>query len=124
MAYHYLWPEVFMLVHILVGWLVSAAALWIVAQIVPGIEVRSFGGAMIATVVIGILDAVAGPVLRFLAWPITFLTLGLFLLVINAILLKLASLFTPGFYVRGFFNAIVGAAVLSVLNFLLRFLVF
>lgn len=113
-----------MLVHILVGWLVSAAALWIVAQIVPGIEVRGFGGAMIATVVIGILDAVAGPVLRFLAWPITFLTLGLFLLAINAILLKLASLFTPGFYVRGAFNAIVGAAVLSVLNFLLRFLVF
>jgi putative membrane protein len=87
MAYHYLWPEVFMLVHMIVGWLVSALALWVVAQIVPGIEVRDFGAALLATVVIAIVGAVVGPVLRFLAWPLTFVTLGLFLRVINAILL-------------------------------------
>jgi putative membrane protein len=123
MAYHYLWPEIFMLVHIIAGWLLSALALWIVARIVPGIEVRGFGDAMIATLVIGIVNAVAGPVLRFLAWPITFLTLGLFLLVINACLLKLASLVTPGFRVRGFLSAILGALVLTILSSLLRGLV-
>jgi putative membrane protein len=123
MAYHYLWPEIFMLVHIIAGWLLSALALWIVARIVPGIEVRGFGDAMIATLVIGIVNAVAGPVLLFLAWPITFLTLGLFLLVINACLLKLASLVTPGFRVRGFLSAILGALVLTILSSLLRGLV-
>jgi putative membrane protein len=124
MAYHYLWPEVLMLIHIIVGWLVSAFALWVVAQIVPGIEVRRFGDALIATVVIAIVDAVLGPVVRFLAWPITFLTLGLFRLVINAILLKVASMFTPGFRVRGFLHAILGALLLTILASLLRVLVF
>ena len=113
-----------MLVHMMVGWLVSALALWIVAQIVPGIEVRGFGAAMIATVVIAIVDAVVGPVLRFLAWPLTFLTLGLFLLVIHAALLKLASMVTPGFRVRGFLPALLGALVLTILNSLLRQMVF
>jgi putative membrane protein len=124
MAYHYLWPENFMLVHILVGWLVSAFALWVVAQIIPGIEVRDFGAALLATIVIGVVNAVMGPVLRFLAWPLTVLTLGLFLLVINAILLKLAAMLTPGFRVRGFLNAILGSLVLTILNSLLHRLVF
>src|ERR1035441_6467642 len=123
MAYHYLWPEVFMLVHIIVGWLVSAFALWVVAQIVPGIEVSGFGAALLATVVIAIVGGVVGPVLRFLAWPLTFLTLGLFLLVIHAILLKLAAMFTPGFRVRGFLNAVLGALLLTVLSSLLRLVV-
>jgi putative membrane protein len=123
MAYHYLWPEIFMLVHLIVGWLVSALALWIVAQIIPGIEVRGFGAAMVATVVIAIVDAVVGPVLRFLAWPLTILTLGLFLLVINALLLKLAAVFTPGFRVRGFWDAVLGALVLTILRSVLHALV-
>jgi putative membrane protein len=124
MAYHYLWLEVLMLVHLVGGWLVSALALWLVARIVPGIEVRDFGAALIATVVIAIMDAVIGPVLLFLAWPLTFLTLGLFRLVINAILLKLAAMFAPGFRVRGFLNAVVGSLVLTILSFLLHWLVY
>jgi putative membrane protein len=123
MAYHYLWPENFMLIHILESWLVSSLALWLVAQIIPGIEVRGFGSAMIATVVIAIVDGVVGPVARFLAFPLTLLTLGLFLLVINAFLLKLASLLTPGFRVRGFLDAVLGALVLSILTMILRHLV-
>jgi len=113
-----------MLVHLVGGWLVSALALWLVARIVPGIEVRDFGAALIATVVIAIMDAVIGPVLLFLAWPLTFLTLGLFRLVINAILLKLAAMFAPGFRVRGFLNAVVGSLVLTILSFLLHWLVY
>jgi putative membrane protein len=123
MVYHYLWPDNFMLIHILESWLVSSLALWLVAQIIPGIEVRGFGSAMIATVVIAIVDGVVGPVARFLAFPLTLLTLGLFLLVINAFLLKLASLLTTGFRVRGFLDAVLGALVLSILTMILRHLV-
>jgi putative membrane protein len=112
------------MLHIIVVWLVSALALWLVAQIVAGIEVRDFGSALIATIVIALVNAVFGPVLRFFAWPITILTLGLFRLVINALLLKLASLFTPGFKIRGFLNAILGALLLTVLEYVLRRLVF
>ena len=112
------------MLHIIVVWLVSALALWLVARIVPGIEVRDFGAALLATIVIAVVNAVIGPVLRFLAWPLTVLTLGLFKLVINAVLLKLASMFSPGFRVRGFLDAIVGALLLTVLEYVLRRLVF
>ena len=111
------------MLHIVLVWLVSALALWLVARIVPGIEVRDFGAAMIAAVVIALVNALIGPILRFIAWPITFLTLGLFRLVINAILLKLASMFSPGFRVNGFLNAIVGSVVLTLLEWLLRVVV-
>ena len=112
------------MLHLLAVWIVSALALWIVAQIIPGILVRDFGSAMIAALVIAVVNAFVGPVLRFLAFPLTILTLGLFLLVINACLLKLASLFTPGFKVRGILHAILGAFVLTVLTSLLDRLVF
>ena len=80
-----------MLVHLIVSWLVGALALWIVAKIVAGIEVRNFGDALIATIVIAILDVTVGRIFRFLAFPLTLVTLGLFLLVINALLLMLAA---------------------------------
>jgi putative membrane protein len=113
-----------MLLHIVVSWFVSALALWIVARLVPGIELRTFGAALIATVIIGIVNATIGPVLKFLTFPLTLLTLGLFLLVVNAFLLKLASLFTPGFAVRGFLAAVLGSLVLTILDAILRRLVF
>ncbi|MBZ5576316.1 MAG: phage holin family protein [Acidobacteriia bacterium] len=113
-----------MLLHIVVSWFVSALALWIVAQIISGIEVRGFGAALLATVIIAIVNGTLGVVLRFLTLPLTFLTLGLFLLVVNALLLKLASLFTPGFSVRGFWSALFGSVVLTILTTILRTLVF
>jgi len=109
-----------MLVHILANWLTGALALWIVAQIVPGIEVRGFGAALMAMIVIAIVNGTIGVVLKFLFFPVTFLTLGLFLLVLNALLLKLASAFTPGFAVRGFLAAVIGSVVLTILTSLLR----
>ncbi|MDR3702050.1 MAG: phage holin family protein [Candidatus Sulfopaludibacter sp.] len=124
MAYHYLWLEILMLIHIIVSWLLSALALWMVAQMVPGIELRGFGDALIATLVIAVVNATIGPILRFFSFPLVFLTLGLFLLVVNAILLKLASLFTPGFKIRGFLSAVIGSVVLTILTWILRRLVF
>ena len=108
----------------LISWLVSALALYLMAQLMPGIEIRSFGTAMIAAIVFGLVDSILGPVLRFLAFPITFLTLGLFLLVIKACLLKVAAMFTPGFRVNGCLPAILGALVLAILSTILHRIVF
>ena len=108
------------LVHWIVNWLLSALALWLVAQIIPGIQIRDFGTAMLATVVIAVVDITIGPILRFIAFPITFLTLGLFQWVLKALLLKLASMFTPGFRIDGFLNALLGSLVLTVLDIVLH----
>ena len=108
------------LVHWIVNWLLAALALWIMAQIIPGIQLREFRTALIATVILSIVDITIGPVLRFIAFPITFLTLGLFSFVVKAVVLKLTALFTPGFRIVGFLNAILGALVLAVLDILLR----
>jgi putative membrane protein len=112
-----------LLAHIVAVWLVSALALWIVGNVIPGIEVRGFGAALVATVVIAIVNGTVGPILRFLTFPLTLLTLGLFLLVVNALLLMLASVFTPGFKVRGFLPAVVGSLMLTILTAILRGLV-
>jgi putative membrane protein len=125
MDYHYLWPEVLMpLAHLLLAWIVSALALWLVARIVPGIQVRSFGTAMVAAAIIAIVDFTIGRLVLFLVWPLTILTFGLFLLAVNAFLLKVSSLFTPGFKVHGILNAILGALLLTIITSLLRLLVF
>src|SRR5262249_45366971 len=116
--------EAEMLIHILVSWFVSALALWLVARLVPGITLRGFGDALIATVVIAIVNATIGVVLKFLMFPLTVLTLGLFLLVIDAALLKLASLVSPVFRVVGCLPAIIGALALTVLTAILRYVVF
>ena len=112
------------LLHLIVAWIVSALALWIVARIIPGIEVRNFWTALAATAMIAIVDFTIGWLVRFVVLPLTILTFGLFLLAVNAFLLKVASLFTPGFKVQGILNAILGSLVLTVLTFLLRRLVF
>jgi len=108
------------LVHWMVDWLIGALALWLVAQIIPGIQIRSFQTAMLATIVIALVDVTIGPILRFIAFPITFLTLGLFRLVLNALLLKLASIFTRGFRIDGFLNALLGSLVLTIVDIVLR----
>lgn len=109
-----------MLLHLILNWFLSALALWLVARIIPGIEVRDFGSALVATVVIAIVNAVLGPILKLFGLPFIILTLGVFLLVINAFLLKLASLFTPGFKVHGFLPAVLGSVVLTILTYVLR----
>ena len=113
-----------MLMHLIVSWFVSALALWLVAQILPGIQLSGFGSALVATVVIAIVNGTVGVVLKILTFPLTLVTLGLFLLVVNAFLLKLASVLVPGFSVRGFWNALAGSLILTILESVLRRLVF
>ena len=109
---------------LIVHWLLSAISLLIVAQLVPGIEIRGFGTALVAAVVIGLVNATLGFVLKILTLPLTILTFGLFLLVINALMLSFAALIVPGFFVNGFGAAFLGAIVLSLVSFVLRALIF
>jgi putative membrane protein len=104
------------MIHLIVNWLLSALALCVAAYLIPGIQVRDFGAALIATVVIAIVNFFFGPILRFFGLPLIIVTLGLFGWVINAALLKLASMFTPGFRIHGFFSALAGSLVLTVIG--------
>jgi putative membrane protein len=105
---------------LIVHWLVSAVSLMIVAHIVPGFIVKSFGSALIAALVIGLVNATIGLVLKILTFPLTILTLGLFLIVINALMLQLASSMMEGFSVSGFWPAFFGAIVLAIVSAALR----
>lgn len=107
----------------LLRWLINALALWIAAEVVPGIDVAGLGNLLLAALVIGLINAFIRPILRILTIPITILTLGLFLLVLNALLFWLAAALVPGFAVSGFVAAFLGALILAVVSFALSFLV-
>jgi len=104
----------------LLNWVLSAVAVWVVAQLVPGVHVSGPVAALIAALAIGFINATLGMLLKIITFPLTLLTLGLFWLVINALMLKLASVLVPGFQVRGFLAAFIGAIVLSLVNLVLK----
>lgn len=108
---------------LLVSWVLSALAVWIVAQLVPGISVHGPVAALIAALAIGFINATIGLLLKIITFPLTLITLGLFWFVINALMLELASAVVPGFQVRSFGAAFIGAIVLSLVNLLLKWLV-
>jgi putative membrane protein len=104
----------------LVNWLLSALSLLIVAHLVSGFEVRGFGTALIASIVIGLVNATLGLFLKIVTFPLSLLTLGIFWIVINALMLKVAAALVPGFFIRGFLPAFIGAIVLTLVNLVLR----
>jgi len=108
------------MIRILSQWLLSALALLAVSALVEGFEVQGLGAALAAALVIGLLNATVGAVLKLITLPLTLLTLGLFLLVINAVMLLLASAFVRGFHVRGLGAAFWGAVILAIINLVFR----
>jgi len=110
------------MIRLLANWLLSAVALLIVSHVVTGFHVDTLGTALIASLVFGLLNATVGLLLKLVTLPITILTFGVFLLVVNAMVLKLASGFVPGFHIRSFGAAFWGAAVLAIVQMLFRFL--
>lgn len=104
-------------------WILHAVALLIVAYILPGISVASFGSALIAALVLGLLNVMVKPVLVLLTLPITIVTLGFFLIVLNALLFWLAGSIFVGFKVDGFWWAIIGAILYSIISSLLSNLI-
>jgi putative membrane protein len=100
-------------------WILNAVALLVVAYLLPGIAVASFGSALIAALVLGLLNMLVKPVLILLTLPITIVTLGLFLIVLNALLFWFAGSILKGFQVNGFWWAVIGAILYSIISGLL-----
>ena len=107
---------------LLLHWVLIAVALLLVSHFVPGFIVTSFVSALIAALVIGLVNATIGAVLRLISFPITILTLGLFSLVINALMLKLAAMFAPGFQIIGFVPALEGAILLAIAHMMIHWI--
>lgn len=101
------------------SWLIFALAIALTAYLLPGVKLSGFLAALITAAVLGLINAVIKPLLLLLTLPINILTLGLFTLVINAVLIMLTSAVVPGFYVSGFWQALLFSLVLVVVNYLL-----
>ena len=108
---------------LLISLILNALALLITAYIVPGFDVENFPAALLAAIVLGVINTFIKPVLLFLTLPLTVITLGLFIFVVNAIVLRLTTLVVPGFAVDGWMPAILGAIVLSLTSTILSMLV-
>ena len=107
----------------LVRLVLNGLAIIIAAWLLPGIHISSSLSALLAGVILGFVNAIVRPVLFFLTLPITLLTLGLFIFVLNAICFALTAWLVPGFSVDGFFSALVGALLVSVVSWILNGLV-
>ncbi len=108
------------MIQFLLTWLATAVSLVITSYIVPGIDINNFTAAAIGAIVLGLVNAIVKPILIFFTLPLTILTLGLFLLVVNAISLSLVAYLTPGFEVTGFIPALLGSIVLSLVSGLIN----
>jgi len=101
---------------LIVRWIINTLALFVVVTIVPGFHYHSIVSLAIAAAVLGLLNAIVRPILFVLTLPLTIVTLGLFLVVLNAIMLEMTSWVVPGFRISGFGWAIVGAVVLGIIS--------
>jgi putative membrane protein len=110
------------MLNLILNWILSALSLIIVAHVVRGFDVTGFGTALMAALVIGLVNATLGLFLKIVTFPITLLSLGLFWFVINALMLRLVASFVPGFTIQGFVPAFFGALVLSLVNLFFKIL--
>jgi len=111
------------MLRVLVVWLINTAALVAVAYLVPSITISSFATALVAALVLGLVNSIIRPVLVLLTLPVTVLTLGLFIFVVNGLLFWMVASFFEGFHVAGFWSAVLGAIVFSLVSWLLSALV-
>jgi putative membrane protein len=106
----------------LVNWLIYALAIFITAHLLPGVRLSGYAAALATAVVLGLANTFIKPLLLLLTLPLNILTLGLFTLVINALLIMLTSAVVPGFSVAGFWHALLFSLVLTIVNFALSFI--
>lgn len=112
-----------MILKLLLVWLINAVALIAVAYLMPSISVASFGAALVAALVLGLINAMVRPVLVLLTLPVTILTLGLFIFVLNGLLFWMVGEWLEGFAVAGFWAGVFGAILFSLVSWLLSALV-
>lgn len=108
---------------LIISLLLNTLAIIITSYIVPGIKVDTFTSALLAAIVLGIINTFIKPLLVLFTLPLTIITLGLFIFIVNAIVLRIVTLFVPGFMVDGWMPAILGAIVLSIASTILSMLV-
>ena len=106
------------MLHLLLRWLLNTIALFVVANVVPGFHYESLTYLAIAALILGLLNAIVRPILVLLTLPLTIVTLGLFLIVLNAIMLELTAWIAPGFRIDNFVAAIIGAVVLAIISWI------
>lgn len=104
------------MVRILLGWAINAAAIFSLPYLLSAVQVKSFGTALVVALVIGLLNTFVRPVLFILTLPITFITLGLFIFILNGFTFWLASRFVGGFEVAGFWWAVLAAIIYSIIS--------
>ena len=112
------------MISLLLRWLLNAGALLLVAYLYPGVQVQDFVAALVAALVLGLVNAVVRPLLVILTLPVTLLTLGLFLFVINAFLFWLVAELVKGFTVSGFGGALIGSVLYSLITLVTSWLLF
>jgi putative membrane protein len=109
---------------LLVHLIVSALLLLLVSQFVTGIQINGFGSALLAALVLGVVNFLVRPILILITLPVTILTLGLFLIVVNALMLELTSALVPGFVVANFVAALVAAVLIGLFNLVVSSLMY
>ncbi len=107
---------------IIIQWIITTVAILVVAYIMPGVRVAGIGGAVVAAAILGILNAIVRPILVILTLPITILTLGLFLFIVNAFVFWIVGSIYSGFKVESFGTALIASIIVSIVSFLLNFL--
>ena len=108
------------MIKLFANWMLHALSLIIVSRVYSGVRLENFESALIAVVIIAMINAFVKPVLLFLTLPITIVTLGLFSFILNALMLMLAGSITPGFEIDGFGAAIIGSILLSLVTITLQ----
>lgn len=111
------------MLHFILTWLATAVSLVLTAHFVQGFEIDTFRAALIGAVVLGVVNAIVRPILTLLTLPLTIVTLGLFLFVINAFTFWLVAALTPGFHIAGLLTALIGAIVLTIVSTIVSWIV-
>lgn len=102
--------------HLLLRWLINTVTLFVIVQIVPGFHARDWITLAVAALVLGLLNAIVKPILFILTLPLTIVTLGLFLIVLNAVMLEITDWLVAGFRIDSFLSACIGAIVLGLIS--------
>jgi putative membrane protein len=106
---------------IIIRWIITTLAIMVVPHLVSGVSVEGFGTALAAAAILGVLNALVRPILIILTLPLTVLTLGIFILVINALLFQLAGAVVSGFHIASFWSAILGSLIVSAVSWIMNF---
>ncbi|MBS1537756.1 MAG: phage holin family protein [Bacteroidetes bacterium] len=111
------------MIKLLLVWLINSTAIYATAALLPGITIKNFKSALIAAIVLGLLNSILKPILSFFSFPLIIISLGLFSLVINGLMLWISAGLLDGFEVRGFWTAILGAIIISIFSGMMSWII-